>query len=199
MRYAAAYGTSDIVFNTKTGLWACCYGAGVQDCAHPIDITFQAPSPNDLKGTFQAPLPEEEPEYSSTSQAVSSTSISSSSSVTSAATPISTSATKSTSTSCADTGSCPSGLSEAAKAGIGVGATIAALILTAILFLLVRGLRRRKQTVHSPATVPSRKAADETPGAAPMQELYARQQAELDSWARHEAETVNRGRSYEVA
>ncbi|KAL8796316.1 MAG: hypothetical protein Q9182_007390 [Xanthomendoza sp. 2 TL-2023] len=155
MRSAAAYGTQDIVFNSKTGLWACCYGSGVQDCAHPIDITFQAPPPNDLKGTFQAPFPGEEPGYSS--------------------------------------------LSEAAKAGIGVGATLAALVLTAILYILLRWVRRRKQTVHLPAAVISKQSADGTPSAAPLQELYARQQAELDSRARHEAEALNRVRSYEVA
>ena len=40
--------TSDIVYNSTTALWHCCYGSGSLDCSDPSLDTFDAPSPQQL-------------------------------------------------------------------------------------------------------------------------------------------------------
>ena len=43
--------TQDVVYNTASGLWACCYGSGALDCSNPSDETFYAPDPQAILAT----------------------------------------------------------------------------------------------------------------------------------------------------
>jgi hypothetical protein len=43
--------TQDVVYNTTSGLWACCYGSGDLNCNDPSDETFYAPNPRAILAT----------------------------------------------------------------------------------------------------------------------------------------------------
>ena len=46
--------TSDIVYNSTTALWHCCYGSGSRDCSDPSLYTFDAPSPQQLLAAVES-------------------------------------------------------------------------------------------------------------------------------------------------
>ena len=50
----ANHPTSDIVYNSTTALWHCCYGSGSMDCSHPDLYTFDAPSPQQLLAAVES-------------------------------------------------------------------------------------------------------------------------------------------------
>ncbi|KAL8664366.1 MAG: hypothetical protein Q9168_007918 [Polycauliona sp. 1 TL-2023] len=144
-------GASDIVFNSSTGLWACCSrkNIGGPDCSVPLlDTTFQAPSPQDLKGTFLAPLQGQPAEYPSTSDM---SSTQSTSSTAASATPPSSAGSSAASPT-------PSGgLSGGQKAGIGVGGAIAWFSLMALLYWFWWRRRRGRKNAGFEPEKPSLK------------------------------------------
>lgn len=120
--------TSDIIYNSTTSLWACCYGSGNLDCSVPSLDTFEAPSPQQLLADYASSLP------------------SSSSSKSSPTLPASYSAPISFASSRPTT--CPSGtaclprtlvgLSTGAKAGIGIAAAVLGISLAILAFSILR-------------------------------------------------------------
>lgn len=38
----------DVVYDSSSSLWACCYGSGTDNCFNPSTETFEAPSPQQL-------------------------------------------------------------------------------------------------------------------------------------------------------
>lgn len=90
-------------------------------------------------------------------------------------------------TSCASPGRCSKGLSNGAKAGISVGAAAAGLASIAILVAFIWRHRRRRSSVNIEKRMNREMPSASTPwGRPPVQELEAREKAELDSRARVE-------------
>ena len=54
-QHCTEYPTQGVVYNSTSGLWACCYGSGVLDCRYPSNETFFAPRPEKLFSSI--PLP----------------------------------------------------------------------------------------------------------------------------------------------
>jgi len=215
---SAAYGTQDIVFNRKTDLWACCYGLGTLDCAVPNNETLQAPAPENLRSfsTFTSTSQTSSSSASiSISAAVSTVTVlpsrASSSSASNSSKPSaflktsaglpgasssSPSAASSTPSLCADGRRCSSGLSEGAKAGLGVGVSLFCLALIVGIVLASRLLRRRKRSSNvgkgpiekstGQYTTTKHAHAAQEPGAEEHAELDGKSQAELDSSMRFE-------------
>ncbi|KAL8946011.1 MAG: hypothetical protein Q9222_007536 [Ikaeria aurantiellina] len=195
--YTAETNSSDIIYSSDTGLWACCTNDGELDCSNPTDETFQAPSPGDLKEIVSSSS------TSSTSSPASSTGSSASSSSTlPSSTAWSTAPAANTSPDsnanvatfeCANGGQCPgsTGLSNGAKAGIGVGATIAGLAVLAAIFFLIRQSRRRKRSSNY-EKAPVSEALNATGNATSKYELDSKQDTELDSRMRLEADGQHR-------
>lgn len=203
--HAGTFGGQDIVFNSSTGLWACCRGAGGRrDCAVPsIDKAFQAPSPADLRGTFRAPLEGQAPNYSSTS---------STSSILLASTTAASETPASSESFPVVSSNSPSGLNAGQKAGIGVGGAIAWFALMGLLFWFWWRRRRSRKNAGFEAEKPSEGTSGissneglPTDPAGPT-ELEARpdimldskHNVELDSWARQEAGVHPRERFHEL-
>lgn len=196
---AADWDTQDIVYNSGSGLWACCNkgsgSVGSLDCAQPTNQTFQAPGPEDLQRVSSITS------SSTTSSALASSATASSlasTASTSAIVPPTTSplvsADETIPTSCTSSGQCSRGLSNGAKAGISVGAVLAGLALIAASAFVVRRLRRRKNLDNVEKDfgggMPPASASWDRP---PIQELDAREQAELDSRVRAEMDAQGAG------
>lgn len=47
-QHCTEYPTQGVIYNSTSGLWACCYGSGVLDCRYPSNETFFAPGPEKL-------------------------------------------------------------------------------------------------------------------------------------------------------
>ncbi|KAL9591465.1 MAG: hypothetical protein Q9179_007694, partial [Wetmoreana sp. 5 TL-2023] len=173
----ASYWATDVVYNRTTGLWACCFGdRGTRNCNYPTDDTFQAPPPEELKTIASSTSdPGTSSPTSSASQLRTTTS-----SAAPSATPNSSSTPQTTHNPCAESGGCPSSLSSGAKAGIGVGATIAGLALIAMIFFM---FRRRAHKGHggSVKQAPSKDVSGEAANTGPPKELHGERQTELDS------------------
>ena len=144
LTYVANHDTQHIVYNATSEVWACCYGSGSLDCALPSNNeTFDAPAPELL-----TPLLDKQGSLSTTVSSLVVTSLVAPSLTASpsAFSGITTSPPQASSTACPSGGSCTSnaGLTTAAKAGFGVGASIFGIaILLTILLLIVRRSRRR--------------------------------------------------------
>lgn len=154
LTYAANHDTQHIVYNATSEMWACCYGSGSLDCAVPSNNeTFVAPAPELL-----TPLLDKQGSPSTTVSSLVVTSlVTPSLTASTSAFPGTTTGTpQASSTVCPSGGSCTSnaGLTTAAKAGFGVGASIFGVaILVMILLLLVRRSRSRRSDADEATTL----------------------------------------------
>ena len=153
LTYAANHDTQHIVYNATNKMWACCYGSGSLNCAIPSNNeTFKAPAPDLL-----TPLLDKQ---GSPSTAVPSLIITSLVTPSVRASPFAFPGTitvppQAPSTACPSGRSCTSneGITTAAKAGSGVGASIFGVaILVTILLLTVRRSRRRRSDADEAKT-----------------------------------------------
>ena len=169
--------TQDIVYNSTTNLWACCYGSGELDCSDPSDETFEAPSPEQLASMASSAPSSTQTSSASSPTSLALTSLTSSSAVTSS--PQITSISYPTS----DTGTPNTGLSTGAKAGISIAAAIRRLLVIAILLICIQRSRQRKRIATE-----GRPAIRETwtGYTQPRDELDAKRSMELDSQAQVE-------------
>jgi len=134
--------TLDVVYNSTSGLWACCTNAtsNVQ-CYSPFKETFDAPPPQSLSTLFHIPATG----FSPTSQQVTATS------TTSSSTPLTTSSSTSLTTSSGAPASQHFGLSTGAEAGIGVGVSLIGVGIIVIALLLLILLRRQRSSSSAAA------------------------------------------------
>ena len=148
LTYAANHNTQHIVYDATSEVWACCYGSGSLNCAVPSsNETFKAPAPELL-----TPLLDKQDSPSTTVSSLVVTSLVTPYLTASPAIPPGTiiSPPQASSTACPSGGSCTSnaGLTMAAKAGSGIGASIVgvAIIVTVLLLMARRSRRRRSDT-----------------------------------------------------
>lgn len=199
--------TADIVYNSTTALWACCYGSGSLDCSVPSAETFEEPSPQQLLADFASSSFSSSPSSStSLSSKPASLVFTSSSSVSTAfssstASSAPTSSTSSRLTVCPSGSACsphPStGLSAGVKAGIGIAAALVGIALAVLAFLCFHH-RRKRHYNH-------REQSEQKPGAgingnatqhayAGAAEINAKRSVELDSNARVEMNAASGNR-----
>jgi hypothetical protein len=177
----------DVTWNQTSQRWHCCGvdSKGKASCDNPTDERFDAPGSSLLETYFTLPRDG----WTATSTTVPSTSSSSSSSISiTSATAVS----SSTGTPLPDPTSLPStqhnGLSSGTKAGIGIGAALAALaILGAVLYFIFRKRGRRRRSEQSSKPLVS----SEGPG---LSELQGQESiVEMDTTAPiHELEAKHR-------
>ena len=179
--YPGAFGASDIVFDSSTDLWACCYGDnGRRNCSVPsLDKTIQAPSPRNLTGTFRAPRDGQTANYPSTLDISSTVSALTATASGTPSPSTGLAATSSTSPSAAQ--GTVSGLSGGQKVGIGVGGAIAWFTLMG-LFFWFWWRRRRTREISGFAMEKPGEGILTAPGQ--MDAVDSRQRMELDSRTR---------------
>ena len=153
LTFAANHHTQHIFYNATSEMWACCYGSGSLDCAVPNNNeTFEAPAPELLTPSLD--------KQGSLSTTVSSPVVTSLVTPSPAAAPsvflgTITRPLQASSAACPSGESCTSntGLTTAAKAGSGVGASIFGIaILVTVLLLIVRRSGRRRSDADEATT-----------------------------------------------
>ena len=211
----ADHPTSDIVYNSTTDLWYCCYGSGLLDCSLPSPESFEAPSPQQLlKNSFDSSSlitlsSYMTPSSSSIPSTIDHASVSSNSFSTvtlvsvavSSILPIPASSTSSGSISypSGSTYSSPmsTGVSINAKIGIAIAVTLAILGLAILTSIICRRRRRHKRSGNqiserAPiAGIQDDGTPSEDEGVNLAVELSAERSAELDSSAMMELDAVN--------
>lgn len=136
----------DIVYMAYFKLWACCgtSAEGNVTCNTPTDHYLEGPSPEELVAITSGYVPSSTSRYLSMSTLSSSSKSGVSTTIESASSSVmvvsSTTPTTAQSTDVLTTGS---GLSTGAKAGIGVGTVLGALVINAVLIVLFLKFRRR--------------------------------------------------------
>lgn len=150
----------DVIYNSSTGLWACCGSNGDEspDCTHSTSETFNLAPPEDLIAYFSIPATG----FSFRSVATSTISRTSATTIPSLSATTTTSCSSTTTTPCttepahgsvgwASTSTSTStsgsgGLTSGAAAGIGIGAVLGCVISAGLAVWLYRRRQRRKHT-----------------------------------------------------
>ena len=162
----------DVVYNSNTNLWACC-GTNVA-CNNPTNETFLAPPPQQL---LAAALSQSATNAAAASSHPATTVISTS---------ISSATVTLTSTAVGDH---TSSLNEGAKAGIGVGAALAGLIIIALLAWVTLLRKRLRNLGPAQYTAGKRDGSMLDEGLSKQAPPHAVREHELSGYARpHEME-----------
>ena len=185
------------MYNSSSGLWACCWKSGNLDCSQPSDETFYLPSPEKFTVTSDPVVSHDTsatsssasslPKLSTPSISISRVSITVKAVAVSRTIPIS----RVASSTCTSDHTCSakSGLSAGAKIDIGLSAAIGGLSLLAMILFLLRHIRRERAT--------SRKLISSPIGHWPLvhiegpEEPASHQEAEQYKIARSELEPQN--------